>query len=187
MSQFYQCQQNSVQQEGQHFDQALRFFARRLKIAEIRWGFGVHQNRATSCSGNVKCPYSRLNRDLLIWKNKNKTLLFKNFITKESNKNIFFCLFAVYLSVLITYSCLSVLLTNSTLILTSGNIIVSHEEPSSGQYWWHLIWFFSIILFNMSTALLFCSQTISQKWPAVCGNGPCVKIYCLSAFSICNF
>lgn len=74
----------------------------------------------------------------------------------------------------------------STLRPTSGNIIVWSDEPSSGQYWWHLTWSFSITLFNISTALEFCSHTISQKCPAVFGKGPWVNIYCLWACSNCK-
>lgn len=32
---------------------------------------------------------------------------------------------------------------------------------------------FSITLLSMTTPLLFCSHTISQKWPHVLGKGPC--------------
>ena len=62
-------------------------------------------------------------------------------------------------------------------VLIDG-LLTLRWKQNTYQYWWHLFTLFSITRFNIKTALEFCSQTISQKWPSVYGSGPWANIYC---------
>lgn len=55
----------------------------------------------------------------------------------------------------------------------SGFLLQKTINVLNTQKWGVLTDPFSITLFNMTTPRLFCSQTISQKWPQVFGKGPC--------------
>lgn len=60
------------------------------------------------------------------------------------------------------------------LVLLGFFITENHKcDEHIARTGWILTDPFSITLFNMTTPRLFCSQTISQKWPQVFGKGPC--------------
>ena len=67
---------------------------------------------------------------------------------------------------------------DSSWVKLRKTLVMSSVSPTLiGQYWWHLIVPFSIILFNISTALHLRCHTAIQKWPTVDGKGPWAKMY----------